>query len=220
MGVSPQENRSLIQQNEMVRINYTEKAEVSIYPYIKRGMDILFVLLATPFALPIVLLFAALIKLETPGPAFFFQERVGLHGRNFQVIKLRSMGVNAEKNGAQWATKNDPRVTKVGAFIRKTRIDELPQLLNVLKGEMSLIGPRPERPVFTEKFSKEIPGFKDRLQVKPGITGWAQVNGGYDITPREKLELDRYYIQHMSFWLDVKILFKTVKVCLTGDGAR
>ncbi len=204
----------------MVRINYTEKAEVSIYPYIKRGMDILFVLLATPFALPIVLLFAALIKLETPGPAFFFQERVGLHGRNFQVIKLRSMGVNAEKNGAQWATKNDPRVTKVGAFIRKTRIDELPQLLNVLKGEMSLIGPRPERPVFTEKFSKEIPGFKDRLQVKPGITGWAQVNGGYDITPREKLELDRYYIQHMSFWLDVKILFKTVKVCLTGDGAR
>ncbi|WP_297987412.1 sugar transferase [uncultured Anoxybacillus sp.] len=210
----------MIQQNEMVRINYTEKAEVSIYPYIKRGMDILFVLLATPFALPIVLLFAALIKLETPGPAFFFQERVGLHGRNFQVIKLRSMGVNAEKNGAQWATKNDPRVTKVGAFIRKTRIDELPQLLNVLKGEMSLIGPRPERPVFTEKFSKEIPGFKDRLQVKPGITGWAQVNGGYDITPREKLELDRYYIQHMSFWLDVKILFKTVKVCLTGDGAR
>ncbi len=220
LGVSPQENRSLIKQNETVRINYTEKAEVSIYPYIKRGMDILFVLLATPFALPIVFLFAILIKLETPGPAFFFQERVGLYGKNFQVIKLRSMGVNAEKNGAQWATKNDPRVTKIGAFIRKTRIDELPQLLNVLKGEMSLIGPRPERPIFTEKFSKEIPGFKDRLQVKPGITGWAQVNGGYDITPREKLELDRYYIEHMSFWLDMKILVKTVKVCLTGDGAR
>lgn len=220
LGVSPQENRSLIKQNETVRINYTEKAEVSIYPYIKRGMDILFVLLATPFALPIVLLFAALIKLETPGPAFFFQERVGLHGRNFQVIKLRSMGVNAEKNGAQWATKNDPRVTKIGAFIRKTRIDELPQLLNVLKGEMSLIGPRPERPIFTEKFSKEIPGFKDRLQVKPGITGWAQVNGGYDITPREKLELDRYYINNMSFWLDLKIILKTIKVCITGDGAR
>ncbi|MBE2915434.1 sugar transferase [Anoxybacillus flavithermus] len=210
----------MIKQNETVRINYTEKAEVSIYPYIKRGMDILFVLLATPFALPIVFLFAILIKLETPGPAFFFQERVGLYGKNFQVIKLRSMGVNAEKNGAQWATKNDPRVTKIGAFIRKTRIDELPQLLNVLKGEMSLIGPRPERPIFTEKFSKEIPGFKDRLQVKPGITGWAQVNGGYDITPREKLELDRYYIEHMSFWLDMKILVKTVKVCLTGDGAR
>ncbi|WP_420902007.1 sugar transferase [Anoxybacillus flavithermus] len=209
-----------MKQNETVRINYTEKAEVSIYPYIKRGMDILFVLLATPFALPIVFLFAILIKLETPGPAFFFQERVGLYGKNFQVIKLRSMGVNAEKNGAQWATKNDPRVTKIGAFIRKTRIDELPQLLNVLKGEMSLIGPRPERPIFTEKFSKEIPGFKDRLQVKPGITGWAQVNGGYDITPREKLELDRYYIEHMSFWLDMKILVKTVKVCLTGDGAR
>lgn len=220
LGVSPQENRSLIKQNETVRINYTEKAEVSIYPYIKRGMDILFVLLATPFALPIVFLFAILIKLETPGPAFFFQERVGLYGKNFQVIKLRSMVVNAEKNGAQWATKNDPRVTKIGAFIRKTRIDELPQLLNVLKGEMSLIGPRPERTIFTEKFSKEIPGFKDRLQVKPGITGWAQVNGGYDITPREKLELDLYYINNMSFWLDLKIILKTIKVCITGDGAR
>ncbi|WP_412674744.1 sugar transferase [Anoxybacillus ayderensis] len=209
-----------MQQSKVVRINYIERKESNIYPYVKRGMDILFVLLSIPVVVPIILIFAILIKLETPGPAFFLQERVGLHGRCFQVIKLRSMGVNAEKNGAQWAIKNDPRVTKVGAFIRKTRIDELPQLLNVLKGEMSLIGPRPERPIFTEKFSKEIPGFKDRLQVKPGITGWAQVNGGYDITPREKLELDRYYIEHMSFWLDVKILFKTVKVCLTGDGAR
>lgn len=130
------------------------------------------------------------------------------------------MGVNAEKNGAQWATKNDPRVTKVGAFIRKTRIDELPQLFNVLKGDMSLIGPRPERPMFTAQFNEEIPGFIDRLQVKPGITGWAQVNGGYDITPREKLELDRYYINNMSFWLDLKIILKTIKVCITGDGAR
>ena len=167
-----------------------------------------------------ILIFAVIIKLETPGPAFFLQERVGLHGKYFKVIKLRSMGVNAEKNGAQWATKNDPRVTKVGAFIRKTRIDELPQLFNVLKGDMSLIGPRPERPMFTAQFNEEIPGFIDRLQVKPGITGWAQVNGGYDITPREKLELDRYYINNMSFWLDLKIILKTIKVCITGDGAR
>jgi exopolysaccharide biosynthesis polyprenyl glycosylphosphotransferase len=197
-----------------------QKANVKYYPYIKRFLDILLSLLALPIAIPIILIFAIIIKLETPGPAFFLQERVGLHGKYFKVIKLRSMGVNAEKNGAQWATKNDPRVTKVGAFIRKTRIDELPQLFNVLKGDMSLIGPRPERPMFTAQFNEEIPGFIDRLQVKPGITGWAQVNGGYDITPREKLELDRYYINNMSFWLDLKIILKTIKVCLTGDGAR
>jgi exopolysaccharide biosynthesis polyprenyl glycosylphosphotransferase len=197
-----------------------QKANVKYYPYIKRFLDILLSLLALPIAIPIILIFGIIIKLETPGPAFFLQERVGLHGKYFKVIKLRSMGVNAEKNGAQWAAKNDPRVTKVGAFIRKTRIDELPQLFNVLKGDMSLIGPRPERPMFTAQFNEEIPGFIDRLQVKPGITGWAQVNGGYDITPKEKLELDRYYINNMSFWLDLKIILKTIKVCITGDGAR
>ncbi|WP_286173572.1 exopolysaccharide biosynthesis polyprenyl glycosylphosphotransferase [Geobacillus sp. E263] len=197
-----------------------QKANIKYYPYVKRFLDILLSLLALPIAIPIILIFAVIIKLETPGPVFFLQERVGLHGKYFKVIKLRSMGVDAEKNGAQWATKNDPRVTKVGAFIRKTRIDELPQLFNVLKGDMSLIGPRPERPMFTAQFNEEIPGFIDRLQVKPGITGWAQVNGGYDITPREKLELDRYYINNMSFWLDLKIILKTIKVCITGDGAR
>lgn len=197
-----------------------QKANVKYYPYIKRFLDILLSLLALPIAIPIILIFAVIIKLETPGPAFFLQERVGLHGKYFKVIKLRSMKVNAEKNGAQWAAKNDPRVTKVGAFIRKTRIDELPQLFNILKGDMSLIGPRPERPMFTAQFNEEIPGFIDRLQVKPGITGWAQVNGGYDITPKEKLELDRYYINNMSFWLDLKIILKTIKVCITGDGAR
>jgi exopolysaccharide biosynthesis polyprenyl glycosylphosphotransferase len=196
------------------------RKNVKLYPYIKRFFDVLLSLLALPIAIPIILICAVIIKLETPGPAFFLQERVGLHGKYFKVIKLRSMGVNAEKNGAQWAKKNDPRVTKIGAFIRKTRIDELPQLFNVLKGEMSLIGPRPERPIFTAKFNEEIPGFIDRLQVKPGITGWAQVNGGYDITPREKLELDRYYITNMSFLLDLKIILKTIKVCITGDGAR
>ncbi len=197
-----------------------QNANVKYYPYVKRLLDILLSLLALPIAIPIILIFAVIIKLETPGPAFFLQERVGLHGKYFKVIKLRSMRVNAEKNGAQWAAKNDPRVTKVGAFIRKTRIDELPQLFNVLKGDMSLIGPRPERPMFTAQFNEEIPGFIDRLQVKPGITGWAQVNGGYDITPKEKLELDRYYINNMSFWLDLKIILKTIKVCITGDGAR
>ncbi|WP_037996727.1 sugar transferase, partial [Thermoactinomyces sp. Gus2-1] len=116
--------------------------------------------------------------------------------------------------------KNDPRVTRVGKFIRKTRIDELPQLINILRGDMSLIGPRPERPVFTEKFDKEIPGFKKRLLVKPGLTGWAQVNGGYEMTPAEKFELDMFYIQNQSFKMDMQILFRTVWVVVSGNGAR
>ncbi|QSB49335.1 exopolysaccharide biosynthesis polyprenyl glycosylphosphotransferase [Parageobacillus toebii] len=224
MGVSSSKKNDFFREYAVaIDTQYTirnQKANIKYYPYVKRFLDILLSLLALPIAIPIILIFAVIIKLETPGPVFFLQERVGLHGKYFKVIKLRSMGVDAEKNGAQWATKNDPRVTKVGAFIRKTRIDELPQLFNVLKGDMSLIGPRPERPMFTAQFNEEIPGFIDRLQVKPGITGWAQVNGGYDITPREKLELDRYYINNMSFWLDLKILLKTIKVCITGDGAR
>lgn len=127
---------------------------------------------------------------------------------------------DAEKNGAQWAERDDPRVTKVGKFIRKTRIDELPQLWNVLKGDMSLIGPRPERPMFTAQFNNQIPVFVERLIVKPGLTGWAQVNGGYDITPREKLKYDLYYINNMNLLLDLKIILLTIKVVFTGNGAR
>ncbi|WP_394295490.1 sugar transferase [Halalkalibacterium ligniniphilum] len=190
------------------------------YQFIKRFYDIMFALIGLIFAFPILMTFCLAIKLETPGSAFFYQERVGLNGRYFRVIKLRSMGIHAEKNGAQWAEKNDPRVTKVGAFIRKTRIDEIPQLINVLKGDMSLVGPRPERPMFTAQFNEEIPGFVQRLAVKPGITGWAQVNGGYDITPKEKLELDMEYIRKQSIRFDLKILLYTVKVVLTGNGAR
>ncbi|NLM25552.1 MAG: hypothetical protein GX208_05495 [Firmicutes bacterium] len=121
---------------------------------------------------------------------------------------------------AQWADKNDPRVTRVGRFIRKTRIDELPQLLNVLLGEMSIIGPRPERPNFTIEFNDVIPGFINRLRVRPGLTGWAQINGGYDRTPEEKLELDFFYIENRSPLLDLQIIVKTIKVVLTGEGAR
>lgn len=127
---------------------------------------------------------------------------------------------DAEKNGAQWAERDDPKVTKVGKFIRKTRIDELPQLWNVLKGDMSLIGPRPERPMFTAQFNNQIPVFVERLIVKPGLTGWAQVNGGYDITPREKLKYDLYYINNMNLLLDLKIILLTIKVVFTGNGAR
>ncbi|NNG92793.1 sugar transferase [Bacillus thuringiensis] len=191
-----------------------------IYFTLKNTADFLMALLGLVILSPILLLFVLAIKLESNGPAFFLQERVGLNGRVFNIIKLRSMYIDAEKNGAQWAKKNDARVTKIGAFIRRTRIDEIPQLINMLKGDMSLVGPRPERPIFTEQFNKEIPGFKNRIVVKPGITGWAQVNGGYDISPKEKLEFDIYYIKNLSLFMDVKIIFKTIKVIFTGEGAR
>jgi exopolysaccharide biosynthesis polyprenyl glycosylphosphotransferase len=192
----------------------------SIYLAIKRLLDFLCAFIGLTILSPIILLVGVAIKLETPGPIFYTQERVGFNGKYFKVIKLRSMGVNAEKEGAQWAEKNDPRVTKVGSFIRKTRIDEIPQFLNVLKGEMSIIGPRPERPIFTAKFNNEIPGFINRLAVKPGVTGWAQVNGGYEITPEEKLKLDLYYIEKKSLLLDINIILKTLRVVITGEGAR
>jgi exopolysaccharide biosynthesis polyprenyl glycosylphosphotransferase len=190
------------------------------YLLFKRILDILLSFIGLGITFPCIIIFVILIKLESTGPAFFLQERVGLNGKYFNIIKLRSMYINAEQNGAQWAQKNDPRVTRMGTFIRKTRIDELPQLINVLTGDMSLIGPRPERPIFTSQFNEEIPGFVSRLKVKPGITGWAQINGGYDITPKEKLKLDNFYINNMSLKVDVLILIKTVKVCLTGNGAR
>lgn len=190
------------------------------YPITKRVFEIIFSITFLIVTLPVLVLTAIAIKLESKGPVFYKQERVGLHGKPFYIVKLRSMRVDAEKNGPQWASKNDPRVTRVGRFIRKTRIDEIPQLINVLKGDMSLIGPRPERPMFTEKFAAEIPGFKKRLLVKPGLTGWAQVNGGYDMTPKEKFELDMYYIKRQSFALDMRILLRTVWVVLTGNGAR
>ncbi|UPK49065.1 exopolysaccharide biosynthesis polyprenyl glycosylphosphotransferase [Bacillus sp. H8-1] len=205
---------------ELIFENLKNQEQHTIYFMARNTLDFLFAVIGLIITSPIILLFCIVIKLESKGPAFFLQERVGLGGKLFYVIKLRSMDVNAEKDGAQWATKNDPRVTVVGAFIRKTRIDEIPQLLNILKGDMSLIGPRPERLIFTEQFNQEVPGFVKRLVIKPGLTGWAQVNGGYDITPNEKLKLDQYYINNMGLILDMKILLKTIKVCLTGNGAR
>ncbi|MGI8302940.1 sugar transferase [Bacillus paranthracis] len=197
-----------------------ESNQSKIYLGIKYVIDIVFSLIGLIVLSPVILIFSVLIVLESPGSPFYLQERLGNNGRKFKIIKLRSMRNDAEKNGAKWAEKNDPRVTKIGLFIRKTRIDELPQLLNILKGDMSLVGPRPERPIFTEKFEKEIPGFKKRLEVRPGLTGWAQVNGGYEITPKEKLNLDIYYINHASIMLDLKILLKTVKIIFAGEGAR
>ncbi|RRK09246.1 sugar transferase [Lactiplantibacillus garii] len=188
---------------------------------VKRIFDLVVGLVGTIISAPIILVFAIIVKLTSKGPALYKQERVGFMGKTFKVIKLRSMRQDAEtKTGAVWAQKNDPRITPVGRFMRKTRVDELPQFWNVLMGDMSLVGPRPERPVLTEKFSQNNAEFPKRLRIIPGITGYAQINGGYDITPDDKCKLDNYYIEHYSLWFDVKMLFGTVKIVVTGDGAR
>ena len=190
------------------------------YRIIKRGIDLFIsIVLLIPVML-ICSISALFIILETKGNPLYIQERVGLNGKKFKIYKLRSMYSDAEKDGYQWAMKNDVRITKVGHFLRKSRIDELPQLINIIKGDMAIIGPRPERPEFIEEFLQEIPEFNDRIKIKPGITGWAQVNGGYELTPREKLEFDKYYIDHESLYLDTLILLKTIQVVLTGYGSR
>ncbi|WP_310488742.1 exopolysaccharide biosynthesis polyprenyl glycosylphosphotransferase [Chamaesiphon sp. VAR_69_metabat_338] len=165
---------------------------------------------------------AIAIKLDSPGSIFYKQERVGLNGNKFTIYKLRSMVQNAERNGqAQWAVKGDSRITKVGNFIRKTRLDELPQVINVLKGEMSMVGPRPERQQFMEKLESQIPNFSTRLAVKPGLTGWAQVNYGYGSTVEDakiKLGYDLYYCKHQSLALNFQILLRTFAVVLKMQG--
>ena len=193
---------------------------MDVYRTMKRFTNIMLSILLIIPALPICIISSFFIILETKGNPLYIQERVGLNGTRFRIYKLRSMYSDAEKDGCKWATKDDVRITKVGHFIRKTRIDELPQLLNILKGDMAFIGPRPERPEFIEKFLQDIPDFNDRLAIPPGITGWAQVNGGYDLTPNEKLKYDKYYIEHESFQLDWLILLKTIKVIFTGHGSR
>lgn len=189
----------------------------------KRVLDLCAAFILLVCTSPIMLLAALAVRLESPGPVIYSQRRVGLFGKTFTVFKFRSMRNDAEKNGAVWAMKSDPRVTKVGKFIRKTRIDELPQLWNVLKGEMSLIGPRPERPEFVEELEKEIPFYSLRHAVKPGVTGWAQVCYPYGSSvddSRRKLEYDLYYAKNMSLLLDIKIVLKTIGVILFPKGAR
>jgi len=185
-------------------------------------LDIFISLILLVIASPLIITAMIAIKLNSPGPAFYLQERCGLNGKPFRIIKFRSMYVDAEKHtGPVWSVKDDPRVTPVGRIIRKIRIDELPQMINVLKGEMSLIGPRPERPFFVEKLSEEIPYYKRRLRVKPGITGWAQVKHKYDESVedvKEKLKFDLFYIENMSIRMDLKILLRTVFVVIFGKG--
>lgn len=211
-----------IKSNNDIKINKDKFGNKKyFYEIYKRILDIISSLLGLVIGLPIMVVIAILIKIEDRGPIFYTQERLGKNEKKFLVYKMRSMRVDAEKHGgAQWAQKDDPRVTKIGKFIRKTRIDEIPQLFNILKGDMSLIGPRPERPELTYEFDKEIPGFIERLSIKPGLTGLAQVNGGYDISPKDKLKWDMIYIKNRSILLDISIVLKTVGVVFTGEGAR
>ncbi|MDE2412581.1 MAG: TIGR03013 family PEP-CTERM/XrtA system glycosyltransferase, partial [Sphingomonadales bacterium] len=190
---------------------------------LKRVFDIAASSLLLALTAPVIALFALLVKLESAGPAFFRQRRVGLYGQDFDVIKLRSMRNDAEANGAQWAQKNDPRVTRLGQFIRKTRIDELPQTWTVLKGEMSFVGPRPERPEFVGELEQQLPYYAERHMVKPGITGWAQINYPYGASiedSRHKLEYDLYYAKNYTPFLDLLILLQTLRVVLWREGAR
>lgn len=202
------------------RIDYSIVNDSFLFKVYHRILDIIISVIGLVISIPIIIIFAFLIKNEDGGPVFYKQDRLGKDGRVIFIYKLRSMRINSERNGAIWAEKNDPRITKVGKFIRKTRIDEIPQFINILKGEMSIIGPRPERPTLTMEFNDKIPGFINRLVIKPGLTGYAQVNGGYDVTPEEKLKLDLYYIKNLSIKLDLNIMFKTINVVFTGEGAR
>ncbi len=189
----------------------------------KRIFDILASALLLLLTAPVIMVFALLVKLDSKGPAFFRQSRVGLYGQNFRVIKLRSMYNDAEIGGAQWASKADPRVTRIGRIIRKVRIDELPQTWSVLKGEMSFVGPRPERPEFVAELQEQLPYYAERHMVKPGITGWAQVNYPYGASTedsRHKLEYDLYYAKNYTPFLDLLIILQTMRVVLWHEGAR
>ena len=227
--------------------------------FFKRSLDVVVSLAMIVLLVPVLVVTALAVRLTSPGPVIFRQQRVGLnlrgskttkkdrrqssddevpdtgdrrqgidrraeanYGKPFTLYKFRTMRNDAEKNGAQFATKGDPRVTSIGRFLRKTRLDELPQLWNVLKGEMTLVGPRPERPEFMQELSNEIPNYLDRLGLKPGLTGPAQVINGYDNNIesfRRKVALDLLYLQNCCLWNDIKILFRTIRVVLTGSGA-
>jgi len=190
----------------------------------KRAFDVLVSLALLVAAAPIMLLAAVAVRLDSPGPVLYRQVRVGQHGRPFEVLKFRSMRADAEADGKpRWASRDDPRITRVGRILRKSRIDELPQLVNVLRGEMSFVGPRPERPEFVRELAQRIPYYNERHRVKPGITGWAQISHGYadsERDAREKLEYDLYYVKNHSLFFDLYILLRTIEVVLWGRGAH
>ena len=187
---------------------------------LKRGVDLFGSALGLVFLSPLMFLVAVLIKIDSPGPALFSQERMGLNRKRFHVIKFRTMRIDAEQNGPGWTTKDDPRKTRLGSILRRTNADELPQLINVLLGEMSLVGPRPERPMYVEEFQQRIPRYRDRHLEKAGMTGWAQVNGlRGDTSIEERTQYDLWYIENWSVWLDIKIILMTIWQAIS-DGSE
>lgn len=201
----------------------TQAAFQPTYLFWKRGLDVVFTLLAAPVLLPLMALVALVVYFNSGRPILFWQQRVGQDGKPFQLVKFRTMTRDSERAGPAFAKQGDMRITPVGAFLRKFRLDELPQFWNVLRGDMSIIGPRPEQLAFTVEFEESIPMYTSRHWVRPGITGWAQVNQGYTDSAAqitEKLEYDFYYVKHCSAPLDLKIVWKTVLTILTGFGSR
>jgi sugar transferase (PEP-CTERM system associated) len=195
----------------------------SLLVWAKRMIDVLVSLITLVVCAPLMALTAVAIYLESGSPVLFRQERTGLHGRSFAMLKFRSMHNNAEEDGPKWASEGDRRITRVGRWLRKSRIDELPQAINVLRGQMSIVGPRPERPEFVSMLEEQIPYYGLRHSVRPGITGWAQVKYQYGASVEEtkmKLEYDLFYIKHLSIMLDLAVLFETAKVMLSGRGAK
>jgi lipopolysaccharide/colanic/teichoic acid biosynthesis glycosyltransferase len=199
------------------KVNYVNNS--FFYLFTKRTLDIVLSILGLlVFFIPMIIVSGLVVR--DKGTVFFKQKRLGLNGKEFTLIKFRTMVVDAEKNGMKWAEKDDPRITKIGKLLRKHRIDELPQLINILLGQMSIVGPRPEVAFFYEKFEKYIVGFNQRLLVKPGLTGWAQVNGGYNLNPEEKIVFDLEYIKKQNIFFDLKIILKTILVVINKEGAH
>lgn len=220
-GIAPDVLASLLPDEGIVELPRVKRVSGGLgYRFVKRAFDVCscsvaLVLLAIPMAV-----IALKIRRESPGPAIYAQRRVGLNGRVFNLYKFRSMYQDAEIRGAQWAKDEDPRVTPLGRFLRNKRLDEIPQFWNVVKGDMSLIGPRPERPAFHEVFCERISGWEQRVMVKPGITGLAQVEGGYDLLPKEKARIDIAYIENRCVKLDFGIIWRTIRTVISGEGAR
>ena len=203
---------------EIYQVEQSAVVEKPVYQAVKRLFDVVVSALALLILGIPMLLLMPVIRADSPGPAIFRQERLGKGGKPFVIYKYRTMQMDAERDGPQWARAHDVRCTKLGRLLRRGHIDELPQLVNVLRGEMSLVGPRPERACFYQEF--EIRGFSQRLQVTPGITGWAQINGGYELLPEEKILFDMEYIRHRSVMFDIRCLLGTVRVVFRHDGAR
>lgn len=217
---TPYQNAEATKERSVLHIAAPRISERWTYLAVKRAFDIIFALIGLiVLAIPMAII-AIIIVCDSPGRPIYSQERLGKDGKPFMIYKFRSMVLDAEKNGPRWADKKDLRCTRFGAFLRKTRLDELPQLWNILKGDMSFVGPRPEREYFYNEFEKYIEGFSNRLAVTPGLTGHAQVNGGYDLLPEEKIIYDMEYIEKRSIHMDMLCILKTIRVILFGDGAR